>query len=232
MSAYYNENDPFAAAWLRELIKEKLIADGEVDERSIELVRPDDVRGFAQCHFFAGIGGWSAALRLAGWPDDRHVWTGSCPCQRLSSAARGRLVAADLWPLWSRLIAECGPRTVFGEQVVNERWADSLVFDLEYLGYEVGASVVPACAVGVDHARERFYFVGHPNEHSQSGMSVDAKVAGMSRHRSHAGRVVPAHGLSRDMVAFAGFGNAIVPQVAQVFIEAYCDARGLTCERS
>ncbi len=226
MAAYYNENDPFAAAWLRELIKAGLIADGEVDERSIESVRPDDLRGFVQCHFFAGIGGWSLALRLAGWPDDRHVWTGSCPCQRLSSAARGRVVAEDLWPLWSRLIAECGPRTLFGEQVVNQRWADALVFDLEYLGYEVGAAVVPACALGFDHARERFYFVGHANEHSQSRISVDAKVAGVSRDRSDARSVGAAHGLSRDMVAFSGFGNAIVPQVAQVFIEAYLDTLG------
>jgi hypothetical protein len=59
VAAYYNEIDSFAAAWLRELIKAGLIADGEVDERSIADVRPDDLRGFTQCHFFAGIGGWS-----------------------------------------------------------------------------------------------------------------------------------------------------------------------------
>ena len=75
VSSYYNEFDPFAAAWLRELIKDGQIADGEVDERSIVDVRPDDLRGFTQCHFFAGIGGWSYALRLAGWPDDAPVWT-------------------------------------------------------------------------------------------------------------------------------------------------------------
>lgn len=80
MTAYYNENDPFAAAWLRELIKAGHIAPGEVDTRSIEDVVPSDLAGFRQCHFFAGIGVWSYALRLAGWPDDRPVWTGSCPC--------------------------------------------------------------------------------------------------------------------------------------------------------
>lgn len=80
MTAYYNENDPFAAAWLTELIKAGCIAPGEVDTRSIEDVCPSDLRGFAQCHFFAGIGVWSYALRLSGWPDDRPVWTGSCPC--------------------------------------------------------------------------------------------------------------------------------------------------------
>ena len=63
MSAYYNEFDPFAAAWLRNLIAQGLIAPGDVDERSIKDVSPDDLRGYTQCHFFAGIGGWSYAAR-------------------------------------------------------------------------------------------------------------------------------------------------------------------------
>ena len=41
---YYNEIDPFAAAWLRNLIKEKLIPDGDVDERSIADVQPVDLK--------------------------------------------------------------------------------------------------------------------------------------------------------------------------------------------
>lgn len=72
--AYYNENDRFAAAWLRELIKRDLIADGDVDERSIEDVQSAELTGFTQCHFFAGIGGWSYALRLAGVADTEPVW--------------------------------------------------------------------------------------------------------------------------------------------------------------
>jgi len=87
---YYNEIDPKAAAWLRELIKNNHIADGIVDERSIEDVTPNDLSGFSQCHFFAGIGGWRYALRLAGWPDDKPVWTGSCPCQPFSTAGKGK----------------------------------------------------------------------------------------------------------------------------------------------
>ena len=39
--AYYNDNDPRAADWLRELIRDGHIADGEVDDRSIEDVQPD-----------------------------------------------------------------------------------------------------------------------------------------------------------------------------------------------
>lgn len=88
--AYYNENDPHAAAWLSELIARGLIAPGDVDERSITEVRPDDIRGYRQCHWFAGIGGWSYALRLAGRPDDFRCWTGSCPCQPFSAAGAQR----------------------------------------------------------------------------------------------------------------------------------------------
>ena len=63
MSAYYNEHDRFAAAWLRELIADGLIAEGDVDERDIQTLDPADLTGYTQCHFFAGIGGWSFALR-------------------------------------------------------------------------------------------------------------------------------------------------------------------------
>jgi len=77
---YYNDFDKASCVWLRELIADGLIPDGDVDDRSILEVKGDDVRGYTQAHFFAGIGGWVHALNLAGWPEDRKVWTGSCPC--------------------------------------------------------------------------------------------------------------------------------------------------------
>lgn len=121
MSAYYNENDPQAAAWLRELIKSGLIAAGEVDERSIVDVGAADLRGFTQCHWFAGVGGWSHALRLAGWPDDKPAWSASCPCQPFSCAGKqlGYKDERDLWPTFFRLVRECHPSVIFGEQVAS-----------------------------------------------------------------------------------------------------------------
>lgn len=165
MTAYYNENDPFAAAWLQELIRAGLIAPGDVDARSIEDVHPSDLAGYAQCHFFAGIGGWSYALRLAGWPDDRPIWTGSCPCQPFSQAGKGAGFADErhLWPAWHWLIEQCRPAIVFGEQVARgaaaRDWLSLVHADMEGLGFAFGAAHLPACAVGAPHRRERAFWV-------------------------------------------------------------------------
>jgi DNA (cytosine-5)-methyltransferase 1 len=160
---YYNEIDPKAAAWLRELIKQGFISRGEVDERSIEEVTPNDLRGFVQCHFFAGIGVWSHALRLAGWPDDKPVWTGSCPCQPFSAAGKRKGVADSrhLWPAWHWLIRKSKPSVVFGEQVASKdgiSWLDTVSNDMEKENYAIGPIVLPACSVGSPHIRQRLWF--------------------------------------------------------------------------
>ena len=67
---YYNENDRYAAQWLRNLIAAGHISDGMVDDRPIQEVRTADLAGYERCHFFAGIAGWDLALRLAGWVAD------------------------------------------------------------------------------------------------------------------------------------------------------------------
>ncbi|HGP0335447.1 TPA: DNA cytosine methyltransferase [Klebsiella quasipneumoniae] len=164
--ALYNEIDPFAAQWLRNLISAGHIAPGEVDERSIEDVTPDDLRGFTQCHFFAGIGVWPHSLRLAGWPDDRPVWTGSCPCQPFSAAGKGDGFADErhLWPHFFHLISERRPQHVFGEQVAAGNanvWFDLVQADLEGLGYAFGLVPFTSAGIGAPHIRERAYWVAH-----------------------------------------------------------------------
>ena len=173
MPAYYNEHDPYAAQWLRNLIAAGHIASGDVDERSIEDVHPDDLKPYTQCHFFAGVGVWSLALRRAGWSDDRPVWTGSCPCQPFSAAGEGAGFADErhLWPAFAWLIAERQPAVVFGEQVASKAagpWLDLVQTDLEAMEYAFGAIPFPAAGIGAPHIRDRTYWVADANSDRQS----------------------------------------------------------------
>jgi DNA (cytosine-5)-methyltransferase 1 len=162
--AYYNEIDPYAAEWLRNLIKAGRITPGVVDERDIRDIAPIELAGFTQCHFFAGIGVWSYALDAAGWPDDRQVWTGSCPCQPFSAAGKGGGFSDErhLWPAFEWLIGQCRPDVVFGEQVegpAGRQWLDLVLSDLEGNGYACGTAVFPASGVGAPHRRHRTYWL-------------------------------------------------------------------------
>lgn len=178
MPAYYNEIDPFAAQWLRNLINEGIIAPGVVDERSIEDIKPNDLRGFTQCHFFAGIGIWSYALRCAGWPDDRPVWTGSCPCQPFSAAGKRNGVTDErhLWPAFYYLIQQRKPYAVFGEQVASNdglQWVDVVRTDMEAENYAFAAFDLCAAGIGAPHIRQRLYWVADSNNARLEGWRIN-----------------------------------------------------------
>ncbi len=164
MDVLYNELGPFAADWLEGLIKAGRISHGTVDRRSIRDLGPGDVSGSRTTHLFAGIGGWDLALRLAGWPSDRPVWTGSCPCQPFSNAGKRMGTADDrhLWPEMRRLVELGRPPVVLGEQVASKagrQWLAGVRADLEALGYAVGAADLCAPGVGAPHLRQRLYWV-------------------------------------------------------------------------
>lgn len=170
---YYNEWDKGAAAWLRELINNKLIPYGYVDERSITEVTPSDLEGFTQCHFFAGIGGWPLALQLAGVPTSTRLWTGSPPCQPFSTAGKqlGQFDERHLAPVFLNLVSKCRPPVLFGEQVaaaIGKSWMCDLQTHLEGEDYAVGFAVLPACSVGAPHKRDRLFFGAHNLAHANN----------------------------------------------------------------
>ena len=185
MPIYFNDHEPYVAEWLR-----NLFPDQTVTVTSVTDLTADDVHGHDRVHLFAGIGGWEHALQLAGWPDDRPVWTGSCPCQPFSVAGKqkGTNDARHLWPEMRRLIAECKPRGVFGEQVASNdgrAWLAGVRADLEALGYRVGAADLCAAGVGAPHIRQRLYWVADLPERNADRLA-DTEHTGRDRAEASA----------------------------------------------
>ena len=209
MIAYYNEFDPHAAAWLEQLIADGEIAYGYVDRRSICDVSASELAGFTQCHFFAGIGGWSRALRLAGVSDDTPIWTGSCPCQPFSSAGKGDGFddLRHLWPHFFRLISALRPARVVGEQVASPDaliWWDAVCADLEGAGYAGWAADLCSAGIGAPHIRQRLYWVA-----DASGAGSPQQRRGRQQSEGSAPHGIPvgladAHQVRREPLSSAG----------------------------
>jgi len=217
MTVYYNEIDPYAAQWLRNLIAAGHLAKGEVDERSITEIQPDDLLGFDQCHFFAGIGVWGHALRRAGWADDRPVWTGSCPCQPFSAAGKQEGFADErhLWPTWFNLIRQCRPAIVLGEQVASALdWLDLVSTDMEDAGYAFGAADLCAAGFGGAHIRQRLYFTGVAN-------TYNTRPQGWGRMPKRAGECVARAGGVDDGLADADHQRQRSPTISRLCNEEY-----------
>lgn len=212
---YYNDNDPKICAWLRELMADGLIPPGDVDDRSICDVQGSELTGYEQVHLFAGIGGWAYALQLAGW--EAPVWTGSCPCQPFSAAGKRKAEADErhLWPAFFRLIAECRPPVVLGEQVsgkLGRKWLAGVYADLDSIGYRVPRDEqenyefydLPAAGVGAPHIRQRLYWVADSTTRQRrSGaeefgalpaVPADLRITDHADRSSSAGRLADADG--------------------------------------
>lgn len=193
---YYNDNDPICCAWMRELISADLIPDGEVSDKDVREIRPGELDGFEQVHLFAGIGGWPLALRMAGWSDERSVWTGSCPCQPFSVAGKGEGLDDErhLWPAFRWLVAQCRPPVVFGEQVASKdgrTWLSGVRTDLEALEYAVGAADLCAASVGAPHIRARIWWVADADGDGRQQWGAEqqgqCRGATLGRSGSHGG---------------------------------------------
>jgi len=221
---YYNDNDPAACAWLRELIAAGELPQGDVDERSIVDVRPADLAGYRQHHFFAGIGGWPLALRWAGLEDEPGIVTASCPCQPLSCAGKRQAERDErhLWPILRSLIAECRPAAVFGEQVASalgREWFAGVRLDLEALGYACGGADLCAAGVGAPHRRQRLFWVaeaGWSTGRYGAGRLADTKCQRgrcwepRNEDASNARQPSEARGMA-DLLGSGLEGHAILP---------------------
>lgn len=225
---YYNDIEPFACAALRRNIARGRLGAGRVDDRSIVEVQPADLDGFTVCHFFAGIGGFELARLMAGWPDDRELWTGGFPCQDISCAGKGEGITGErsgLWFQFLRLIRSCRPARLLIENVpaLRTRGADEVLDGLEREGYSARPIVVGAWAVGAPHRRNRVWIVCELSDAHRDGLGRIHGSAGQGTHgpqlREH------AHGQSESNVA-DGDGGGFRTERPTSGRRSYVDERG------
>lgn len=189
----YNDYDPKCCAWISELVKAGEIPNGDVLCKSITEINPDELKPYIQFHAFCGIAGWAYALKLAGWPTNRNVWSASLPCQSFSLAGNGKGFAdprGQLWEPFFNLVRARRPITILGEQVeaaIGKGWLDRVFGDLESEGYTCGAVVLGAHSIQAPHIRQRLFWVA---DRASRGLRADGgapRQPGYVEQRDQAG---------------------------------------------
>jgi DNA (cytosine-5)-methyltransferase 1 len=146
------------------------------------------------------------------------VICGGFPCQPYSTASAGKRKGAQddraLWPEMRRLVRQIRPAWVIGENVagIDSLDLERVVSDLEALDYQVQPFVVPACAVGSDHRRDRFWIIGHTDKDGKSKRGIHAKASRLLYRGPHPARLGKTHGVSAWMGLL---GNAVHPAVVE-----------------
>jgi len=137
------------------------------------------------------------------------IITGGFPCQPFTHAGKRKGVADEryLWPEMLRTIRILKPSFVLGENVAglvsmdNGKTLDAILSDLENEGYQVESFIIPACAIGAWHRRDRIWIVAH----SLNG--TDRTIRGQSGETESVSRECRQTGLSRE---FSGASSEIL----------------------
>ena len=132
--------------------------------------------------------------------DKIDIITGGYPCQPFSVAGKQKAEQdpRHLWPEYFRLVQECRPTWVIGENVGGhiKLGLDTVLKDLESEGYSARTFSISASSIGANHKRERVWIVAYSNKrlsdqskeevHTRWNTSISSSsdVANSTTHRS------------------------------------------------
>lgn len=130
---------------------------------------------------FCEIDPWCKQILRKHWPDTPiyddvrtldydgsiDIICGGYPCQPFSVAGnrKGKEDDRHLWPAMFGLIQKHRPRWVIGENVAGHisMGLDDVLAQLEGEEYTARTFIIPACAVGAQHRRDRVWIVANAN---------------------------------------------------------------------
>lgn len=162
---------------------------------------------------------------------DCDVICGGFPCQKFSTASRGRRVAADLWPEMFRVIEINMPKYVIAENV-SEHAIEIAAQELRELGYTVSVRNISGIDCGAPHGRSRWWLVAHPHAEGEFQRALNAEVAklpelcaGLWTAETYASAIRISDGIPHRVHRVEALGNAVLPQIPQVIGNAILKAR-------
>lgn len=124
--------------------------------------------------------------------NEQTVVTGGVPCQPASTAGKRRGESDErwLWPQTIEFIGEFKPTFAVLENVAglvsmeNGKTLDRILSDLEDEGYTTEQVIIPACAVGAWHRRDRIWIIAHKQfkgleRYNEHGASINRQNEGI-----------------------------------------------------
>jgi DNA (cytosine-5)-methyltransferase 1 len=159
--------------------------------------------------------------------------SGGFPCQPFSEAGeqRGQNDDRYLWPEMLRVIREIRATWILAENVTGiiGMELDNVLSDLEKAEYQTETFVLPACAIGALHIRERVFIVAHTESigRQQRGR-VEQPESFPAPGYLHQWRDQPmpsrvAYGLPHRLDRVKALGNSVMPQVVYPILKAIAD---------
>jgi DNA (cytosine-5)-methyltransferase 1 len=154
------------------------------------------------------------------------VICGGFPCQKFSTASRGRRVAADLWPEMYRVVSLNEPTYVVAENV-SEDAIRTAADQLASIGYGVTVRNISGSECGAPHVRSRWWLIAHPHEEGEFQRTLNAEVAklpelcaGLWGPEAYASAIRVSDGIPHRVHRVEALGNAVLPQIPQVIGQA------------
>jgi len=163
------------------------------------------------------------------------VICGGFPCQDISNSGKKSGIDGERSGLWSeffRVIRVLRPRFVVVENVAAllVRGIGRVLGDLASIGFDAEWTVLSACAMGAPHARERLFLIAYPDscilrtswppssekrpaDLHLNGACSEGQLASWWTMEPEPCSVV--YGVPRLVDRLRGFGNAVVPQIAE-----------------